>query len=68
MRTISTGEPSTLATYLKIAKIIGAPGAPEFLEAKGAEDPDGMNAEVIADERQMLYLLTNGNFKENTND
>ena len=56
MRTISTGEPATLGTYLKIAKFFGK-GAEAFMRKKIDESPMGENEEVIADESQMLYLL-----------
>ena len=59
MRTISTGEPSTLGTYLKIAPFIGGDTAVKFIEDKIAESKNGADEEVIADERQMLYLLAN---------
>lgn len=56
MRTISTGQPSTLKTYLGIARFFG-PKAVAFIEQKIAESPSGEDEEVIADERQVLYLF-----------
>ena len=56
MRYISTGEPNTLGTYKKIAKIFG-PKAEQFIQTKIDESPKGEDEEVIADERQMLMLL-----------
>ena len=58
MKTISTGEPSTLGTYKKIAKFFSSE-AETFIDNKIAEHENGENEEVIADERQMLYLLAN---------
>lgn len=56
MHTISTGEPSTLGTYLKIAKIFGEK-AEAFIQQKIDEHEKGAEEEVIADESQMLMLL-----------
>lgn len=56
MRTISTGEPSTLSTYLKLARLL-LPDSVPFLEDKIASSPNGADEEVIADERQMMVLL-----------
>ena len=58
MRTISTGEPSTLATYKKIAFFFGKE-AQAFIDAQIRRAPNGADEEVIADERQVLYLLAN---------
>ena len=59
MRKLSTGDDSTLGSYLKLSKqILGErSGAVEFLNVKIAEAPNGENEEVIADEGQMVYLL-----------
>lgn len=56
MRTLSTGDPSTLGTYLRLAEIFG-PKAVEFIQKKIDESPNGADEEVIADESQMLLLL-----------
>jgi len=56
MRTISTGEPSTLGTYKKMCILFGAK-AEEFIQSKIDESPNGENEVVIADERQMIQLL-----------
>ena len=66
MNKISTGEPSTLATYRKIALVLAGGNennkAVKFIDNKiKDQDPD---EEVIADERQMLYLLANLVFDE----
>lgn len=62
MRKISTGEDSTLGTYREIAFLLGGfkeNEATRFIDQKIAESPNGENEEVIADERQMMYLLLN---------
>ena len=56
MKVISTGEPSTLKTYLKIATLFGE-GPKKFIENKIKEARNGEDEEVLADERQMLVLL-----------
>jgi hypothetical protein len=56
IRTISTGQPSTLRTYRQIAQVIG-PRAVEFIDEKARQSPNGLDEEVMADERQMLVLL-----------
>lgn len=59
MRTISTGEPSTLGTYREIA--VGLYGeeseAVKYLDERIATSPNGADEEVIADEGQVMYLL-----------
>lgn len=59
MRTLSTGDDSTLGSYLKLAKpVFGEDSvAVKFLERKIAESPNGENEEVLADERQMIAAL-----------
>lgn len=61
MRTISTGQPSTLKTYREIALIMSSfdedSAAVKFFDEKIAEQ--GENEEVIQDERQMLLLIWN---------
>ena len=57
MKTISTGDPSTLGTYKKFAVIFG-PKAEEFIQKQIDESPHGEDEEVIADESQMLILLS----------
>lgn len=53
---LSTGEPSTLGTYLHMAKAL-APGSKfeKFIQGKIAKQ--GEDAIVIAAESQMMYLL-----------
>lgn len=57
--TISTGEPSTLKTYRAIAVVMAGEDsrAVEFFDQKIAESPNGENEVVIADERQVLFLI-----------
>ena len=55
--TISTGQPSTLKTYLGLARIFGDE-AVSFVQKKIDESERGEEEEVIADESQMLYLLS----------
>jgi len=54
MRKISTGQDSTLKTYLGLAKVFG-PKAEKFIQDK--IDEQGEDEEVMSDETQMLYLL-----------
>ncbi len=56
MKTLSTGDPSTLGTYKKLATIFGEK-AQQFIQTKIDESPNGEDEEVIADERQMMLLL-----------
>ena len=56
MMFISSGEPSTLGTYLKIAKAFGKE-CEDFIKAKIAKSPKGENEEVIQAESQVLYLF-----------
>lgn len=59
--TISTGEPSTLRTYRKMAAIFFGEdsAATAFLDEKIAESPNGADEEVVQHETQVLYLLAN---------
>lgn len=58
MRTISTGQPSTLETYRTIATFFGE-DALAFIDKQIADSPNGEKEEVVADESQVLYLLAN---------
>ena len=55
---LSTGEPSTLGTYLRMAKAV-APGSKfeKFIQDKINQSSNGKREIVIAAETQMLYLL-----------
>lgn len=59
MQKLSTGDDSTLGSYLKLSRaFFGADSAAtHFLEQKIAAAPNGDAEEVLADEGQMVYLL-----------
>ena len=57
MQILSTGDPSTLGTYKKLARIFGDK-AVKFIQDKIDKSPNGENEEVIAHESQMLILLS----------
>ena len=62
IRTISSGQPSTLGTYRYIAFLMTNDENSEivqFFDKKIAESPNGENEEVIADESQMMFLIIN---------
>lgn len=63
MMTLSTGMPSTLGSYKTLCKIFfGEDSAQyQFIESKIIQSPNGEDEEVIADESQMLYLLSTMN-------
>ena len=67
MKMLSTGEPSTLGTYKKMCVIFGQK-AIDFIQAKIDESPNGEDEEVIADEGQMIYLLSQIGLSANTED
>lgn len=56
MKTISTGQPSTVGTYYGISRFFGTK-AEAFM--KKHMDEYGPDEEILADESQMLYLLAN---------
>ena len=66
MSKISTGEENNLKTWRKIAVIISGGDetmeAVKFIDKKIAESPNGELERVIADERQVLYLLVQLNY------
>ena len=66
MKTISTGQPSTLGTYLVLCELVFGKDSSQasFIQRKINESPNGANEEVVADESQMLYLLMQGNLDE----
>ena len=57
---LTTGQPSTLGSYLDLCIMVYGPdsAATKFIEAKIKDSRLGRNEEVIADESQMVYLLT----------
>jgi hypothetical protein len=59
MRTLSTGQDSTLGNYRKLCAAFFGEDSPQvkFLDDKIVVDPDGENGEVIVDEGQMIVLL-----------
>lgn len=63
MKTLSTGQPSTLGSYLEnTLTVMGEGKAAEFLRAKIAASPRGEQEEVLADETQMLGALVSMQF------
>jgi hypothetical protein len=59
MYTLSTGDPSTLGTYLRYTEaLLGkeSEGA-KFFRDQIAEAPNGENEIVIAHESQMMFLI-----------
>lgn len=56
MRTISTGQPSTVGTYYGISRFFGEE-AENFM--KEYLDRFGPDVEIVQDEGQMLYLFAN---------
>lgn len=63
MKTISTGEPSTLKTYRTIALALSLGDenseSVKYIDRKIASAPHGENEVVKASESQMLFLLGN---------
>ena len=57
MKILSTGDPSTLGTYKKIAVLFGDK-AVKFIQDKIDESPNGEDEEVIAAESQVMFLLS----------
>ena len=59
MQTLSTGDPSTLGSYLKLARAVFGPdsGPAKYLERKVSESPHGEAEPVLQAETQMMYLL-----------
>ena len=60
MNKLSTGQDATLGNYRALASMVfgNDSGATKFLDSKIAESPNGRDEEVLADERQMIYLLS----------
>ena len=61
MMKLSTGQDSTLGSYLKLCNIFFGEESEQtkFIIAKIASNPNGVDEEVIAEESQMMYLLFN---------
>lgn len=56
---LSTGQPSTLGSYLDLCNLFFGPESNQskFITDKINESSKGREEEVIADESQMLFLL-----------
>lgn len=61
MMKLSTGQPSTLGSYLKLCELIFGRDSKQtrFIEKKISEHANGPGEEVVVDEGQMLFLLVN---------
>ncbi len=61
MNKLSTGQDSTLGTYLKLCDLIFGTDSVQskFILEKITTSPNGADEEVIAEESQMMYLLVN---------
>ena len=61
MITLSTGQPSTLGSYLKLCRLFFGDESVQakFIHEKIASNPNGPDEEVIVEESQMMYLLVN---------
>lgn len=59
MRKLSTGQDSTLENWIGLSTIVFGEDseAVTFLQKKAAESPNGLQEEVIADERQLITVL-----------
>ncbi len=60
MNTLSIGLPSNLKSYKTICRLFFGPESVQvkFIEDKIQQSPLGEDEEVIAEESQMMYLLT----------
>lgn len=61
MNKLSTGQDSTLGTYLKLCDAVFGTDSVQskFILEKIATNPNGADEEVIVEESQMMYLLVN---------
>lgn len=61
MQALSTGQPSTLGSYLKLCEVFfGADSVQaRFIRSKINSNPNGADEEVVVEESQMMYLLVN---------
>jgi hypothetical protein len=57
---LSTGDESTLGSYRDLAVVVWGADSPAvaFIDAKIRDSRAGRNEPVLADESQMVYLLT----------
>jgi len=61
MTNLSIGMPSTLGSYLTLCNMFFGENSVQakFILDKIASSPNGHSEEVVAEESQMMYLLTN---------
>lgn len=59
MMKLSTGQDSTLESYLMLCDLVFGKGSTQsnFIQKKADESPNGLKEEVVADESQMIMLL-----------
>lgn len=59
MKTLSTGHPSTLGSYMALSIAVYGDDSPalDFLRRRIKEAPNGKDEEVVQPESQMLWLL-----------
>jgi hypothetical protein len=56
---LSTGQPSTLGSYLDNCNALGLKAGAKFFEDKIAQSPKGREERVIAAESQVMYSIAN---------
>ena len=56
---LSTGQDSTLRSYLQLCDLVFGVDSPQsmFIKTKADQSSEGLDEEVIADESQMIMLL-----------
>lgn len=59
MNMLSIGLPSTLGSYLKLCTLFFGEDSAQVRFIQHKVNQYGLDEEVVADESQMLYLLTN---------
>lgn len=61
MMKLSTGQDSTLGSYLKLCEVFFGQDSVQyrFISKKIATNPNGADEEVVVEESQMMYLLVN---------
>ena len=59
MNMLSIGLPSTLGSYLKLCTLFFGEDSAQAKFIQHKVNQYGLDEEVVADESQMLYLLTN---------
>ena len=60
MQKLSTGADATLGNYREMAVLLWGEnsGATQFLDRKITASPNGKDEEILADESQMIQILT----------